>query len=127
MAVSLETRAPFVDYQIMEFVNKLPMDFKFKDNETKYILKKLAARYLPAEIIYRPKHGFAAPIDDWLKGTLKNRVESLFTKSNLNKQNFFNPEFVQFIWQDFLRGNNYRARQIWTIFIWQLWAEKYLD
>ncbi|NMC51658.1 asparagine synthase (glutamine-hydrolyzing) [Candidatus Kuenenbacteria bacterium] len=126
MAVSLETRAPLVDYRLIEFANSLPPDFKFHHGQGKYILKKLAEKYLPENIIYREKHGFPSPVDAWLRGPLKSRAEELFSGEKIIKQALLNPEFVQFLWQDFLSGNHYRARQIWPLFIWQLWAEKYL-
>jgi asparagine synthase (glutamine-hydrolysing) len=126
MAVSLETRAPLVDYRLIEFANNLPTAFKFQNNQGKYILKKLAEKYLPKSIIYREKHGFPSPVDAWLRGPLKARAGELFAPARIKKQGLFNPDFVQFLWTDFLAGNHYRARQIWTLFIWQLWAEKYL-
>ncbi len=126
-AVSLETRAPFVDHRIIDFANKLPKGFKYKNGETKYILKKLAEKYIPEEIIYRPKHGFSSPVDTWLRGPLKERVEELFTTEELERLELFNAHYIQTIWYDFLQGNHYRARQIWTLFVWQLWSKHYIQ
>lgn len=125
-AVSLETRAPFVDHRIIAFANDLPTEYKYRNGETKYILKKLAERYLPEEIIYRPKHGFSAPVDTWLRGPLKERAEALFSTDALDRLGLFDTRYIQTIWYDFLNGNHYRARQIWTLFIWQLWSEYYI-
>lgn len=126
MSVSLETRAPLVNHELMAFVNSLPTDYKIRNGETKYILKKLAERYLPKEIVYRPKHGFPSPVDAWLRGPLKEKADALFARETVERLGLLNAEIVQKYWIDFLRGNHYRARQIWTLFIWQLWSEYYV-
>lgn len=127
MANSLETRAPFVDYRLIEFANRLPAEYKLCNGEGKYILKKLAERILPKEIVHREKHGFPSPVDRWMRGPLKEKVSKCFSEKVIREQGLLNPEYVQFLWKDFLNGNHYHARQIWTLFVWQVWYEKILN
>lgn len=124
MATSLEGRGPFLDYRIIEFANQLPSDYKFKNGEGKFILKRIAEQYLPHEIVNRTKHGFPAPVDGWLRGSLKKQIEELFTPASINRLGLLDAPYVSFLWKDFIDGNHYRARQIWTLFIWQLWSEQ---
>lgn len=139
MANSLETRAPFVDYRLIEFANQLPNEYKLRDGEGKYILKKLAERVLPNEItnrysnrggsflndLFSPrKHGFPSPVDRWMRGPLKEKVSRCFSEKVIREQGLLNHEYMQFLWKDFLNGNHYRARQIWTLFVWQMWLKQ---
>ncbi len=139
MANSLETRAPFVDYRLIEFANRLPAEYKLRDGEGKYILKKLAERVLPNEItnrysnrggsflndLFSPrKHGFPSPVDRWMRGSLKEKMSRCFSEQVIKEQGLLNHEYVQFLWKDFLNGNHYRARQIWTLFVWQMWLKQ---
>jgi asparagine synthase (glutamine-hydrolysing) len=89
-------------------------------------MKELAKKYLPVEIVDRPKHGFPAPVAGWLKGPLQERAGELFNQKNIERLGLLDYKTVRAYWQDFLSGNNYRARQLWTLFIWQLWSEKKL-
>jgi len=127
MSNSLETRAPFVDYRLIEFANSLPAKVKFRRGKTKYILKRLGERVLPREIAHREKHGFPSPIDRWMRGPLKERVSGCFHETVIKEQGLLNPEYVLFLWQDFLNGNHYRARQIWTLFVWQMWYNGFIQ
>jgi asparagine synthase (glutamine-hydrolysing) len=106
--------------------NSLPLAFKFNHQGGKYILKKLAEKYLPAHLVNRSKHGFSAPVNLWLRGPLRYQAATLFTRAEINRLGLLNYSTVNDLWQDFLSGNHYRARQIWTLFVWQLWAKKYL-
>jgi asparagine synthase (glutamine-hydrolysing) len=77
MAFSLEARCPMTDYRLVEWAMRLPMRFKVRDGETKYLLKKVLSKYLPAECVYRPKMGFAVPLAKWLRGPLRTWAEEL--------------------------------------------------
>ncbi len=77
MAQSLEARSPFLDYRMVEWSMRLPLEYKLRGRQTKYLLKKALCRYLPAELIYRPKQGFGMPVDQWLRGPLRSWAEEL--------------------------------------------------
>ncbi len=126
MAVSLEARAPFLDFRIVNFANTLPDGYKFHKNTGKYILKKLAEKHFPPELVYRKKHGFAAPVGMWLRYNLLDLAEDLFSLKNLQNSGIFNTEVVRDMWSRFLQGDNYRERQIWTLFILLLYI-KFFD
>jgi asparagine synthase (glutamine-hydrolysing) len=83
MAFSLEARCPFVDYRLVEWSMRLPLHFKIRGNETKYLLKKALCRHLPAELVYRPKRGFGVPIARWLRGPLRGWAEELIHDSSV--------------------------------------------
>jgi asparagine synthase (glutamine-hydrolysing) len=77
MAFSLEARCPMTDYRLAEWAMRLPMQFKVRNGETKYLLKKVLSKYLPAECVYRPKMGFSVPLAKWLRGPLRPWAEEL--------------------------------------------------
>jgi len=89
MSISLETRVPFIDHELFEFVCSLPMKYKIRNNESKWILKQLLYRYVPQELVDRPKMGFGVPINSWLRGPLKEWAENLISKERILKEGFF--------------------------------------
>ena len=94
MAHGVEVRVPFLDKELVEFSTTIPPDLKMRGTTTKYLLKKVAERYLPHEVIYRPKSGFGAPVRDWVINEFRDRIESTLSKSKLLKQGMFNYEEV---------------------------------
>jgi asparagine synthase (glutamine-hydrolysing) len=77
MAMSLEARCPFIDYRLVEWAMKLPLKYKIRGQQTKYLLKKVLSRHLPADLVYRPKRGFGVPVAQWLRGPLREWTYSL--------------------------------------------------
>ena len=94
MSVSLETRAPFLDHSIVDFSYRLPLNQKIKNGSGKLILKNLLEKYMPRELFERPKMGFGLPIDEWLRGPLKNWAESMLSTESLEEIGFFNINFI---------------------------------
>ena len=90
MAVGVEVRVPYLDQELVEFATKIPEELKLKRNETKYILKKVAEKYLPKEIIYRPKTGFGAPVRDWILNDMDFLIEDYLSEESSNKRGFLN-------------------------------------
>ena len=103
MGVSLETRVPFLDHHIFEFASKIPLAMKLKDGVGKSILRDVLFRYVPKELIERPKMGFGIPMSDWLKGPLKEWAEELLDETRLRSQVFY-PEVVRQMWSEHLMG-----------------------
>jgi len=86
MAYSLEARSPFMDYRLVEWAMRLPLHYKVRDGETKYLLKRVLSRHLPESMIYKPKKGFGIPVASWLRGPLKNWAEELLNDRSLLRE-----------------------------------------
>lgn len=128
MAHSVEVRSPFLDYRVMEFSAKVPGNLKIKGDVLKYILKRTASRYLPKEIIDRPKEGFVLPNHVWLRnGALDPLLADLLSPAALGASGFFDPDFVGRIVREHKDGVREHAFRIWTIVIFQAWYRAYLE
>jgi asparagine synthase (glutamine-hydrolysing) len=125
MACSLEVRDPFLDYELVEFVMGLPPKMKLKGFTSKYILKKAMKNWLPDEVINRPKKGFGVPIAKWVKGPLKELFEDLLSSDRIKREGFLNPEYVTTLLQDHLVNKKDNRKQLWTLLVWELWADRY--
>jgi asparagine synthase (glutamine-hydrolysing) len=125
MACSLEVRAPFLDYELVEFVMGLPSKLKLKGFTSKYILKKTMKNWLPDEVINRPKKGFGVPIAKWIKGPLNPLFRELLASDQLRREGFLNPEYVTQLLQDHLLNKRDNRKQLWTLLVWELWMNHY--
>jgi asparagine synthase (glutamine-hydrolysing) len=123
MAVSLETRVPYLDHRVVEFAWRLPFDLKIRGGETKWILRQLLYRYVPKSLIERPKMGFGVPIGDWLRGPLRDWAEALLDEGRLRSEGFFRPEPVRRMWEAHLRGTVDEQYRLWGILMFQSWLE----
>ena len=145
MAFSLEARTPFIDdHRLVEFSFQLPHAMKYKNNQKKYILKKLLYKHLPQKLMDRPKMGFGVPIYDWLRGDLRYLVDEYLSSSYLKKQNIFNEKEVLRLKERFFKNNDslkssngliskyklnkdgFVDRSIWHLLIFQMWYKQYL-
>ncbi|MCU7550850.1 asparagine synthase (glutamine-hydrolyzing) [Chitinophagaceae bacterium LB-8] len=127
MAASVEVRVPFIDKDVISLAMKIDGNLKYKGGKSKYILKKVAEKYLPHQIIYRPKASFGAPIRSWISGELKGMVNELLSKEAVEKRGLFNYSFVKRLIENDRKGiedNAYRIYQLLTI---ELWCREYLD
>ena len=125
MNSSLEVRVPLLDFRIVEFAIKLPINNKIFGGDQKIILKKLLNKKLPKKLIKNKKMGFAFPIDEWLRTFLKERADYLFSDECLNKNPYLNKNFVQKIWHDHKNNNIDNGLKIWNILMFQLWFNKH--
>lgn len=124
MAVSLESRIPFLDKDLVEFAWKLPLDYKNSHNVGKKILKEVLYRYIPKEMMDRPKKGFSIPINDWIKdGKLRSWAEELLGESRINQQGILNTSQVKKIWNEFIQQGKW-CNQIWYILMFEEWYDK---
>lgn len=121
MAVSLETRVPMLDKDVVEFAWTIPMEYKKQGDEGKLVLKDVLYRYVPKEMMDRPKKGFSIPITQWLKESgLREWAEALLDRNLIKQQGILNADEVQRIWKDFIDNGNWRI-QIWYILMFQSW------
>ena len=121
MAVSLETRVPMLDKDVVEFAWSLPIDYKRGDGVGKKVLRDVLYRYVPKEMMERPKKGFSIPIDRWLRQKdLREWAEALIDRKTLEQQGILDPDVVWKIWTDFIQGGEWRI-QIWYILMFQEW------
>jgi asparagine synthase (glutamine-hydrolysing) len=127
MAYSLEGREPLLDYRLLEFVSKLPVDLKVKNGIKKYLLKEVVHRYLPKSLMDRPKMGFSIPLVTWLSNDLKDQVGYYLGDAFILKQGIFNLKAVQLLVLRFQNrlDINY-ANKIWNVLIFQMWYSKWI-
>lgn len=121
MASSLETRIPFLDHRIVEFALATPLHFKIRAGRSKWLLRELLSKYLPSTMINRPKQGFTIPLDEWLRGPLREWAESLLSPSSLAASGLINAMNVRRTWAEHLSGRRNHQRAIWTILMLQAW------
>jgi asparagine synthase (glutamine-hydrolysing) len=126
MSVSLEGREPLLDYRIIEFVSKLPLHMKLRGNVKKFLLKEITHKYLPKEIMERPKMGFAIPVAHWLREELSFYMKEYFDAQRIEKQGLFEKEFVNQLVSDFLVGRNEDFELIWFMLMFQLWYDEWM-
>ncbi|MCE2929661.1 MAG: asparagine synthase (glutamine-hydrolyzing) [Candidatus Caenarcaniphilales bacterium] len=125
MQNSLEIRAPFLDHRLVEYVTLLPDRFKLKTLKTKYILKKLALKHLPNEIVNRPKKGFGIPITQWLREELKEPMLDLLSEQRLKQQGIFEYSAVKKLIDDHLQLKTNNRKLLWTLLSLQLWMDEF--
>jgi asparagine synthase (glutamine-hydrolysing) len=125
MAVSLETRVPFLDHKVFEHAWRLPMQIKLKDGKSKWCLRQILYKYVPEALIERPKMGFSVPLDTWLRGPLQCWAEDLLSEDRLTRDGFFNVKCVRDMWQQHLSGKHNWQYQLWNILMFQAWHQRY--
>lgn len=123
MSVSLETRVPFLDHSVVEFAWQLPIQYKLRDGQSKWALRQVLYKYVPKELIERPKMGFGIPLDNWLRGPLKEWAETLLNEERLLKEGYFYPKPIRKKWQEHLNGQYNWAQQLWGVLMFQSWLE----
>ncbi|MGD9588182.1 MAG: asparagine synthetase B [Pyrinomonadaceae bacterium] len=125
MAVSLETRAPFLDPRVGQFAASIPVEYKLKGKSGKVILKEAMKDLLPHDILHRPKKGFGIPIAEWLKGRLNGLMHDMLSPERLNKQGLFNVDYVQRLIKEHETGAASHHKELWTLLVFELWYESF--
>jgi asparagine synthase (glutamine-hydrolysing) len=126
MAVSLEVRAPLLDHRLVEFAWRLPGAMKVRQRQGKWILRQVLQRYVPPQLVARPKQGFGVPIDAWLRGPLRDWAEALLHPDRLRREGFFAPAQIRAAWTEHLGGAHDLGEDIWTVLMFQAWQERWL-
>ena len=123
MGVSLESRVPFLDHNVVEFAWSMPMNFKVRNGESKWALRQILYKYVPRDLIDRPKMGFGVPLDSWLRGPLRGWAEELLDESRLRHEGFFNPVPIRQKWKEHLSGRRNWQYHLWDVLMFQAWNE----
>jgi asparagine synthase (glutamine-hydrolysing) len=127
MAASIEGRPPLIDHRIVEFAFKLSPKLRIKNNTQKYILKKVAEKYLPNNIIYRPKAPFSAPMRGWLKNELKEMVNDVLSFDAVEQRGVYNPHFVMQLIGRNEKGIEDNSQLIWRLMVNEIWFQTFFD
>jgi asparagine synthase (glutamine-hydrolysing) len=123
MASSLETRAPFLDHKLIEYIWKIPHSLKFRKGSGKVILKNILNQYVPQNLTERPKMGFGIPIDIWLRGPLRDWGESLLDEKKMQQDNYFNAKLIREKWDEHISGKRNWQNHLWDILMFQAWKK----
>lgn len=126
MAFGLEARVPLLDHRIVSFAWALPRRLKTNNGTGKVIMRQLLERYIPKEIIDRPKKGFSVPLGDWLRGCLREWAESLLSLEALQLSGMLNSAYIRASWESHLRGDQDYSHRIWTVLMFQAWYKKWV-
>lgn len=127
MSASLEGREPFLDQRIIEWAAQLPSTYKYHKRQKKYLLKQIVHKYIPWEMMNRPKMGFAIPIDKWLLNELRPLVEEYLGEKEIESQGLFNVAEVSKIINSFLNGDKEKYLKVWYLLVYQMWYKKWVQ
>jgi asparagine synthase (glutamine-hydrolysing) len=127
MAASIEARVPYLDIDLVHFATTLPIQYKRRGNTTKYLLRKVAERYLPAEIVHIPKTGFGAPVRTWLKTSLKPMMEERLSESRINSKGIFNYTDVKNLIDNTALGKSDTSYTIWSLMAIDSWLDQFTN
>jgi len=127
MANSLEARSPFLDHHVIEFAASLPESIKMRRFETKSLLKKVAARLVPREVIYRRKMGFGVPVGKWFRGEMKDFVRDVLISPKALGRGIVKSEAIKKFVEEHTSGSHDHSFQIWTLLMLELWFQRFID
>ena len=121
MGISLETRTPFLDPDVVALASRIPTNLKIRDGHGKWVLRQVLYKHIPPEIIDRPKVGFAIPIGLWLRGPLREWAEELLSHKRLTEDGLFKTDIIRGVWAEHLSGRQDLSAKLWTILMFQAW------
>ena len=125
MANSLETRAPLLDYRVVEYAAQIPSALKLHGKEKKYALKKAFSKMLPDDILYRKKMGFSVPLADWLRNEIRPTAQALLLSPDSGLSRYFDKEGIQKLWLKHQSGDSQFTQELWSLLAFELWWQQY--
>jgi asparagine synthase (glutamine-hydrolysing) len=123
MAVGLEARVPLLDHRVVEFVWRLPVSLKYRDGQSKWLLRQILYRHVPPSLVERSKVGFGIPLHSWLRGPLREWAEELLDERRLAREGYFNPAPIRQRWLEHLSGKRRWEYHLWDVLMFQAWLE----
>jgi asparagine synthase (glutamine-hydrolysing) len=127
MAVSLESREPLLDHKLLEFAARVPSSLKLKNGQGKYLLRRLLERRIPKAIVDRPKHGFEAPIGEWLRGPLAPMTDALLGDGRMRDRGVFDDRAIASLWAEHRDGKQDHRHRLWSLVMLELWFREFVD
>jgi asparagine synthase (glutamine-hydrolysing) len=127
MAHSLETRAPLLDYHLVEFAARIPAELQMKDGKGKYLLRKLAEKLLPQQVLAKRKQGFAIPANEWFQKELFEYAYDLLTASRFEKRGYFIQKNINLMLNEHRKGRRDYSTWIWSLIIFEIWHQTFMD
>jgi len=125
MSVGLESREPLLDHRIAEFAARIPPEYKYRNGESKYILRKVLEKYLPVKLFDREKMGFGSPVNSWVGGKLLPLVRDYLSESAIKRDGIFNSDAVS-EWMNKFYNNEITGKRVWNLLVFQMWKEQWL-
>jgi asparagine synthase (glutamine-hydrolysing) len=125
MAVSLEARVPYLDHELVELAFRVPEELKVAGRDTKVLLKRVAARHVPPECVYRPKQGFSIPIKSWLGAEFRPLMEEMLGRERLAAEGLFDAGEVERLKDEHLRGVQNHSHVLWALLVLQDWRRRW--
>lgn len=127
MSFSLEGREPLLDHRVLEYAAQLPDAYKYNNGEKKYILKNIVHKYIPEEMMNRPKMGFGVPVFSWLQTSLKDKLDYYLGINFLKEQNIFNSEEVIKLKNEVFSGKDRHYQKLWYLLVFQMWYDRWMN
>ncbi len=127
MAHSIESRVPLLDNRVIDFAARLPADMKIRDGRRKALLKDVASRLLPPEIVHRRKQGFGVPVGVWFRGTLRETFGDVLGSQRARERGYFRRPFIDRVLQEHLSGVRDHTMRLWQLVVLELWHQAYVD
>jgi asparagine synthase (glutamine-hydrolysing) len=125
MACSIEARVPLLDREVAELAFRLPSRLKFDGSRTKILLKRIAARHVPRECVYRPKQGFSIPIKNWLKEELRPMAEQYLDPKRIEREGIFEPAVVSRLWREHIDNRANHSHLLWALLVFEQWRDRF--
>lgn len=125
MATSLETRLPLLSHEIVDFSWRVPLDMKVRNKQSKWLLRQVLYRYVPPELIERPKMGFSVPVDQWLKGELREWAGDLIASADSLGRGLLETQPVNRAWDEHIKGKRDHSHRLWTVLMYLSWSAEH--